>query len=136
MMSKTKNAVVFIVSAIATALLIVACEPTGRKIEQLLERDGKEIKVVVTFYENSAEVTKKYRELHDVPRNVEIAQRMGFSMWPEWMTEDGQTVDVNDKLFCNIHTVEPNFVDDEATLTLGHEMLHCLYGSYHPGEER
>lgn len=22
-------------------------------------------------------------------------------------------------------------VDDEATLTLGHELMHCLYGDYH-----
>ena len=26
----------------------------------------------------------------------------------------------------------PRTVDDEATLTLGHEFLHCLFGEYHP----
>jgi hypothetical protein len=136
MMSRTKNFAIFVISAVATALLIVACEPSGRKVEKLLNREGKEIKVVVEFLDSTAEVTKKYRELHDVPKNVEIAPRAGFSMWPEWMAEDGESVDVDEKLFCKIYTVEPKFVDDEATLTLGHELLHCLYGSYHPGEER
>lgn len=136
MMSKTKNFAIFLLSAVATAMLIVACEPSGRSVEKLLNREGKPIKVTVHFYDTQAQVTAKYRELHDVPKNVEIAPRMGFSMWPEWMTEDGESVDVDEKLFCDIHTVEPKVVDDEATLTLGHEMLHCLYGSYHPGEER
>ena len=26
----------------------------------------------------------------------------------------------------------PRAVDDEATLTIGHEFLHCLLGEYHP----
>lgn len=26
----------------------------------------------------------------------------------------------------------PSTVDDEATLTVGHEFLHCLLGEYHP----
>jgi len=26
----------------------------------------------------------------------------------------------------------PRTVDDEATLTIGHEFLHCLLGEYHP----
>jgi hypothetical protein len=25
----------------------------------------------------------------------------------------------------------PRFVDDQGTLTLGHELLHCMLGSYH-----
>jgi len=28
--------------------------------------------------------------------------------------------------------IRPRMVDDDATLTLGHEFLHCLLGEYHP----
>lgn len=30
-----------------------------------------------------------------------------------------------------IHTTEPTHLDDEATLTLGHEVLHAYGGRYH-----
>ena len=32
---------------------------------------------------------------------------------------------------CEIVIYKPQRVDDEATLTLGHELMHCLYGNYH-----
>ena len=32
---------------------------------------------------------------------------------------------------CEVHIVHPSYVDDEETLTLGHEVLHCVYGLYH-----
>ena len=30
-----------------------------------------------------------------------------------------------------IYTMPPRYVDDQATLTLGHEVLHVAIGSYH-----
>lgn len=39
------------------------------------------------------------------------------------------------ELTCEIYLPSdrrPRLVDDEATLTLGHEFLHCLLGEYHP----
>ena len=32
---------------------------------------------------------------------------------------------------CEVNIVQPKYVDDEHTLTLGHEVLHCVYGLYH-----
>lgn len=32
---------------------------------------------------------------------------------------------------CEIIIYRPRRVDDKATLTLGHELMHCLYGDYH-----
>lgn len=32
---------------------------------------------------------------------------------------------------CEVHITQPDWVDDDVTLTLGHEMLHCMYGLYH-----
>lgn len=33
---------------------------------------------------------------------------------------------------CYIHAVRPEKVDDDGTTTVGHEVLHCLWGRYHP----
>jgi hypothetical protein len=32
---------------------------------------------------------------------------------------------------CDVYTPRPKFVNDDATLNLGHEVLHCYGGAYH-----
>ena len=36
-----------------------------------------------------------------------------------------------DQYVCEIYVARPKSVDDAATATLGHELLHCLMGAYH-----
>lgn len=51
-----------------------------------------------------------------------------------WNYEDGiqgQALYSPDDNKCEIIIYKPKRVDDEATLTLGHELMHCLYGNYH-----
>lgn len=36
-----------------------------------------------------------------------------------------------DEYICRIVTLKPRDVDDRRTATLGHELLHCLFGEYH-----
>lgn len=33
---------------------------------------------------------------------------------------------------CTVYVPRPLYVDDEATTVLGHEVLHCALGRYHP----
>lgn len=33
--------------------------------------------------------------------------------------------------YCDVYLVRPGAVDDDATLSLGHEILHGLWGTYH-----
>lgn len=69
--------------------------------------DRRRSVVHVVWYESEAEVSKI----------------LGYDAWgfAEW---DGET--------CFIHAPRPNFVrDDPRTDTLGHELLHCLWGEYH-----
>lgn len=106
---------------------------TLEKVDPSFDRSKTELPITVYFYDTATQVTKKYRELHDIDRGVEIASRKGFANWPEWRNDDDEPVDppADAILDCEIHTVKPKNVDDDATLTLGHELLHCLYGSYH-----
>ena len=32
---------------------------------------------------------------------------------------------------CHVFTMAPKYVDDQNVTTLGHEVLHCIYGKYH-----
>jgi hypothetical protein len=59
-------------------------------------------------------------------RDVRQDHRHGFSILKK-NRETGM-------LTCEIYLPEgkrPREVDDEATLSLGHEVLHCLLGNYH-----
>lgn len=111
----------------------VSCDVSKETVEPTIDRVGEPIIVTVYFYPNTSQVTAKYREIHNVPRRAEIPDRKGFAMWPEWRNAEGEPIDPPDGavIDCQIHTVQPKKVDDDATLTLGHELLHCLYGSYH-----
>ena len=47
---------------------------------------------------------------------------------------NGQAVYAHADNICDIHAKKPKNVklDDDYAKTLGHELMHCLYGDYHP----
>ena len=63
------------------------------------------------------------KQAHPEAEQLEKGDKVyGFATW----YEDEQ--DVNE---CQLHIVKPQHIDDEITLTWGHELLHCVYGLYH-----
>lgn len=39
---------------------------------------------------------------------------------------------INDKdQVCHIYVMKPEYVNDDRTRTMGHELLHCVHGPYH-----
>lgn len=121
------GAIVFTISKIG---------PQGERVDQTHDRSETPIKITVYFYPNNSAVTTEYRIRHNIPRTNPFPGVEGFAIWPEWIGEDGNRIEKTDELECEIHSVRPKTVDDNATLTLGHELLHCLYGSYHAGHYR
>jgi hypothetical protein len=95
------------------AFLIVACGERKPNIVKQLDREGKPTIVTVHFYENEREL-KQAMQRYNPPEGLQ-----GMAIWSE------------SDAVCTIHTLAVKRVDDEATRTLGHEMLHCIYGSFH-----
>ena len=126
---------VLILCALSVVLLLLlsSCEQQGEKVEPTLDRTGEPVQVTVYFYPSSREVTAMYRRLHNIPRGNPMPEHLGFAMWPEWRNGEGEPTDrpPDQSYECEVHTVQPRVVNDNATMTLGHELLHCLYGSYH-----
>jgi hypothetical protein len=59
-------------------------------------------------------------------RDIRQSNRHGFSVLKRNLETGAFT--------CEIYLPadkRPRLVDDEATLTIGHELLHCLLGDYH-----
>lgn len=117
--------------AFLALFLLTSCDQNESNIDQKINRESLPIKTTVHFYNNVEEVRKKYRELNNLDKDQEVLTE-GFAIWPEWKDQSGNSVIPEGKeLRCDIYTVRPSKIDDEAVLTLGHEMLHCVYGKYH-----
>lgn len=121
---------------IAAALSAVSCDMAPSELTGSINKVGKPVVTTVFFYDNIKQVQDKYREVHKIPKDQAIGTT-GFARWAEYRDINGKPIEVeNEPHTCVIHTVRPTQIDDEATKTLGHEMLHCLIGTYHPQGDR
>jgi hypothetical protein len=122
-----------ILTLLLITFLLTSCDVSNKKeLKGSIERTGLPITTTVYFYESVEDVQRKYREIHKLSKDQKIGQ-VGFARWPEFRDAQGQPVDdPSQPLTCEIHTVRPKKIDDSDTLTLGHEMLHCIIGTYHP----
>lgn len=63
----------------------------------------------------------------------EYCKSMG--VWPDVVVRPRKAVGCNlyypDSKRCVVVTPEPTQIDDDKTLNLGHEVLHCVKGRYH-----
>jgi hypothetical protein len=113
----------FPVAIIAQAL--VAGPALGELLKPTL--DLNDMRVVVT-YVSTGELVKLQKEFGaniDV-RDLRQSHRRGFSILRTNRETGTRT--------CQIYLPDderPHEVDDEGTLSLGHELLHCMYGDYH-----
>lgn len=87
------------------------------------------VRVEVTWIKNSAEldaIRRRYRPFSDGD------VRAAFGRYAAGL-EKGFSVLVrkDDQFICRIYVFKPIVVDDGKTTALGHELLHCLLGSYH-----
>lgn len=62
----------------------------------------------------------------------EIVKRYGADPWSAaYANGFSVLVKVDGELVCRLFVKAPQRVDDDRTLTLGHELMHCLAGAYH-----
>jgi hypothetical protein len=89
--------------------------------------DVNDMRVVVS-YVSTNELLNLHRQYgaHIDLRDIRQDHRHGFSILKTNRETGARTCEIylpNDK--------RPREVDDEATLILGHELLHCMRGDYH-----
>lgn len=96
--------------------VLTACGSTlesNLPVKEEFNRDRQEIKLTVHNYSNERELNK------NVPNPSK-----GLN---------GQAVYAHGDNICDIHIKKNKTIklDDNYALTLGHELMHCLYGDYH-----
>lgn len=126
---------VHVILSLFAVLGLTSCQKSQNEdLKGSIDRSSKPIVTTVYFHRNVDEVQQKYREIHRLSRDEKV-NVVAFAKWPEYKDQNGNFVENhNEPLVCEIHTTRPKQVNDNETTTLGHEMLHCILGTYHSQE--
>lgn len=108
-------------------LAVTACEQQEPELTGSIDREGQPLQVTVYFHDSKQDIRKSYAQVHGVSLQGVSQGLEGFAVWPEWRGTEPQDAEYT----CDVYVQRPRNIDDTHTLTLGHEMLHCLIGSYH-----
>jgi hypothetical protein len=113
-----------IAGLILATLFIVSCEPDGTSgLPEDFDRSNEVIEVTVIWHKSQQAVDSAYVEEFGRARNESAINRLGFAVWAD---------PSRDPKWCRIHAVKPTRVkNDEKMDTLGHELLHCVIGTFH-----
>ena len=112
-------------------LILVSCQPESN-IKPTTDRTNQDISIKVIFHESNKSLEDAYRIANNLSDNVPVPDQWGFAQWNQWADRDGNLIDLPDQPYwCTIHVMKPKRQNDRPVLALGHEMMHCLYGSYH-----
>lgn len=103
-------AAVFGVGIIIAILFFATSNRVGLNPE--FDRSGTPMKITVYTYKNKYALNKLHPD-GELPRE-------GWSLWYQ-----------NDSSECEIHVLEGKSIDDDTTMTWGHELQHCIYGRFH-----
>ncbi len=108
-----------------SVLFLTSCEPSGTGgLPEDFDRSNQVLEITVIWHKNQQAVDKAYVEEFGRERNESSINRLGFAVW----ADPG-----NKPYWCRIHAVKPTRVkNDEKMDTLGHELLHCTIGTFHP----
>ena len=100
-------------------LFLTSCEPESGGLPEDFDRSGEEMRITVIFHPNQQSIDAAHKKQFGQTNN----KRLGFAVW----ANPG-----NRPYWCTIHTQKPTGINDQKTISLGHELTHCLIGTYHP----
>jgi hypothetical protein len=112
--------------------IITSCSSEESNIKPSFDRTNKPITITVIFHENGNSLEEAYRQVNGLSNRIPVPEHWGFAEWNQFMNSNGNIIEqTNQANRCTIHTFRPRRQDDQFVLTMGHELLHCVYGSYH-----
>lgn len=92
---------------ISVTALLASCSNSMYSFEPTQNKEGEELLVITTF-----------------------SQNMKKDSWKKEEGLKGQTLYSPDDNLCEI-VIDRRMAINEQQKTLGHELMHCLYGDYH-----
>lgn len=113
-------------------LLLIFLSNTAHGGEPIDSSDEeiRDVFLKIVFYRTQKEMVDKWNELY--PDDKEDDSLQGFSVCSRFLKSDYPGELANDYAECTVYQMRPIVVDGEHTTTLGHEVLHGVYGTeYH-----
>ena len=102
---------------IITALALSSCDKAGKApVVPEWDRNHQELNITVNMYDSR---TKMQAAIEERLKTKIDSNTLGKAV-----------MSPNDNI-CEVFIIKPTRIDDIHTLTLGHEVLHCVYGRYH-----
>lgn len=122
-------------------LVLTSCEKkeeeiVTEKIVPQFSREDKPVEITVKFFKSEKIMRRHWKaEFGEDISPLKTDRVYGKSKtWIKRQKMNNSAIryiDTQAVPKCTVYVMRPESVDDERTLTLGHEVLHCFYGNYH-----
>lgn len=110
--------IILLFTALLLTLVVTSCSDSSKQFNKQYERTSfRELTIVL--YDSKQQLNEAYVTMHDLPKNT--ASIEGFAQWSP--TNEHK---------CVLHLVQSETLSDNNNVTTwGHELKHCVYGSFH-----
>ena len=105
--------------------LLISCgdKTDGPELIKTHDYSNRELPITVMVFESNSDLNKYLKKNKLTSRDSSV---QGLALWA--LNAKNRTEVIN----CTIYVVEPKGSQDYNELTTwGHELLHCVYGSFH-----
>lgn len=104
------------------SLFMFGCDASSSDIRRDRNSENVQFPITVFVYDDQEDMLKNLSK-RETPGSLHEIE--GFANW--YLNKD-----TNEMTRCEIHVVRPNsYMDNPEFTTWGHELAHCVYGSFH-----
>ena len=108
------------------SLLLASCGQDNNQIQGTMNNEGSQFPITVHVFDNRMQMQQAIDDMNTRGDEVD-----GFSAW---YLSPGDDMAMTR---CDLYVVRPSGVRDRNQLrTWGHELAHCVYGTYHVKGQR
>jgi len=105
----------------AAFIILAGCQqattpPVGETVRPTMDRSGQIQQIQVVVHPSYADLNRAYVKF----KKSAQPEVLGWAAW---------SIDVPGQ--CEIHVTKPVALKTPVVHTWGHELMHCVYGSYH-----
>jgi len=120
-----QSSIIKLAAVLLLAVTLLSCDNNARGPELVKTHDysGKQFPITVMVFDSERALNNYIHSQKLLTRDEQV---QGLALWS--LNKNDQSV-MN---HCTIYVVEPNGAKDYKELTTwGHELVHCVYGSFH-----
>jgi len=108
------------------SLLLASCGKDDNQIQGTMNNEGSQFPITVHVFDTRAQMQRAIDDINNRGDEVD-----GFSAWYLRSKADPTMTR------CDLYVVRPSSVNDHSQMTTwGHELAHCVYGTYHTEGQR